>query len=80
MGHPRVVWATRQADGEVAIYPSKPGETRIGGESGAVGVEQFPVVCIRREGTGAGEFSGVDGEDQDDETRGIWEDVGRIVL
>jgi len=56
-----------------------PAKRRISGEFRAVGVGQFPVVCIRGEGTGAGGCSGVDGEHQDEETRRIWGDVGCIV-
>ena len=68
-----------EADRETAVYPSESGEPGIGGVAGTVGVEQFPGVCLWRKSKGEGEFSGVGGADQTQETGGVWGGVRSIV-
>src|SRR5207244_9629454 len=38
----------RQACGEVALHASQSGQARTGARAGAVGMEQFSVLCLRR--------------------------------
>ena len=70
---------TSVSGGEVAVHPPQSGEARFGAETGSVGMEQFPRLRVWREGTGGGEFSRVDGGDQDSEAGGVWGVVGRIL-
>jgi len=48
-----------QADREVALYSSQPGEARAGKQAGTLGLEQLSRLCVRRARSGAGQLSGV---------------------
>src|SRR5271156_4658152 len=53
-----------QAGREVALHASQSGEARAGTGTGAVGLEQFPMLSVRRAGPGSRELSRVAGDHQ----------------